>query len=350
MVRILVGPIAACYNGRTMKVGELGEFGLIDRLAEMLESTPQGSRAELVLGIGDDTAAWQDGAAIQLATIDSLVQGVHFNLDWTSWPDLGWKALAVGLSDIAAMGGKAAYVLVSLTLPDDTDVADVTDFYSGMIELAGQHDVAIAGGNMSQAPLVVINIVATGSATAADKILRRSGARPGDKIAVSGHPGTAAAGLEMLTTGTSFDTKTQDILSNAFLRPQPRLALGQLLLKQGVATAIDLSDGLLADLGHICRASGFGARIEIEQLPVHPAVKSNFPNRATELALSGGEDYELLFTAGAEKMDRIAAAAGLPITIIGEIVAGPPGDISLVDRDGKSHKPHQAGWEHFATR
>lgn len=333
-----------------MKVGELGEFGLIDRLAGMLGSTPQGSRPGLLLGIGDDAAAWQDGAAVQLATIDSLVQGVHFNLDWTSWPDLGWKALAVGLSDIAAMGGKAAYVLVSLALPADTDVADVTGLYSGMIELAGQHNVAIAGGNMSQAPLVVINVAATGSTTAGDKILRRNGARPGDKIAVSGHPGTAAAGLEMLTTGTSFDTKTQAILSNAFLRPQPRLALGQLLVKRGVAAAIDLSDGLLADLGHICRASGTGARIEVERLPVHPAVKANFHNRATELALFGGEDYELLFTAATEKIDRIATEAGLAITIIGEIVAGPPGDISLVDRDGKHHQPRQAGWEHFAAR
>ena len=349
-MRILVGRIAACYNDRAMKVGELGEFGLIDRLAGMLGSTPQGSRPGLLLGIGDDAAAWQDGAAIQLATIDSLVQGVHFNLEWTSWPDLGWKALAIGLSDIAAMGGQAAYALVSLALPDDTDVADVTGLYSGMIELAGQHDVAIAGGNISQAPLVVINIAATGSATAGDRILRRSGASPGDKIAVSGHPGTAAAGLEMLTTGTFFDTKTQDILSNAFLRPQPRLALGQLLVKRGVAAAVDLSDGLLADLGHVCRASGTAARIEVERLPVHPAATASFYNRATDLALSGGEDYELLFTAGAEIIDRIAAEAGLPITIIGEIVTGPPGDITLVDRDGKPHKPRQAGWEHFAAR
>ena len=333
-----------------MKVGELGEFGLIDRLAGMLGSTPQGSRPELILGIGDDAAAWQDGSAVQLASIDSLVQDVHFNLEWTSWPDLGWKALAVGLSDIAAMGGKAAYVLVSLALPADTDVADVTGLYSGMIELAGQHDVAIAGGNISQAPLVVINVAATGSAAAGDMILRRDGARPGDKIAVSGHPGTATAGLEMLTTGTIFDTKTQAVLSSAFLRPQPRLALGQLLVKRGVAAAVDLSDGLLADLGHVCRASGFAARIEVERLPVHPAVKAGFYNRATELALSGGEDYELLFTAGAEKMDRIAAEAGLPITVIGEIVTGPPGDITLVDRDGKPHKPRQAGWEHFAAR
>jgi len=333
-----------------MKVGELGEFGLIDRLAGMLGSTPQGSRPELILGIGDDASAWQDGSAVQLASIDSLVQDVHFNLEWTSWPDLGWKALAVGLSDIAAMGGEAAYVLVSLALPDDTDVADVTALYSGMIELAGQHDVAIAGGNISQAPLVVINVAASGSAAAGDKLLRRDGAKPGDRIAVSGHPGTAAAGLEMLTTGTTFDAETQAVLSGSFLRPQPRLALGQLLVRRGVTAAIDLSDGLLADLGHLCRASGTGARIEKERLPVHPAVRAGFHNRTAELALSGGEDYELLFTAGAEIIDRIAAEAGLPITVIGEIGAGPPGDITLVDRDGKHHKPRQAGWEHFATR
>jgi thiamine-monophosphate kinase len=333
-----------------MKVSELGEFGLIDKLAGMLSSTPLGNRPELLLGIGDDAAAWQDGTAVQLATIDSLVQGVHFNLDWTSWPDLGWKALAIALSDIAAMGGEAAYVLVSLALPDDTDVEDVTDLYSGMIELAGQHGVVIAGGNISQAPLVVINVAATGSATAKDKVLRRSGARLGDKIAVSGHSGTAAAGLEMLSRGTALDRKTQAVLSNAFLRPQPRLALGRLLVERGVAAAIDLSDGLLADLGRVCRASGASASVEVERLPVHPTVKASFYNRSTELALSGGEDYELLFTANTEKIDRITAEAGLPITVIGEIVAGEPGDISLVNRDGKPHQPHQAGWEHFVAR
>jgi thiamine-monophosphate kinase len=333
-----------------MKVGELGEFGLIDRLAEMLGNTPQSGRPELLLGIGDDAAAWQDGAAVRLATIDSLVQGVHFNLDWTSWPDLGWKALAVALSDIAAMGGEAAYVLVSLALPDDTDVADVTGLYSGMIELADLHGVVIAGGNISRAPLVVINVAAMGSAATGDRIMRRNGARPGDKIAVSGHPGTAAAGLEMLTRGTPLGRETQAVLSSAFLRPQPRLALGQQLVKRGVAAAVDLSDGLLADLGHVCRASGAGAHVEIERLPIHPTVDANFYNQATELALSGGEDYELLFTAGAEIIDRIAAETSLPITVIGEIVAGQPGDISLVDRDGKPHQPHQTGWEHFVPR
>ena len=179
-----------------MKVGELGEFGLIDRLAEMLGHYPRARHPELLVGIGDDAAAWQDGTVVQLATIDGLVQGVHFNLDWTSWSDLGWKALAIGLSDIAAMGGEATYVLVSLSLPDDTEVDDVIGFYSGMMELASQHDIAIVGGNISQAPLVVINLAATGVATFGTSILRRNGARPGEKIAISGYLGTAAADID----------------------------------------------------------------------------------------------------------------------------------------------------------
>jgi thiamine-monophosphate kinase len=332
-----------------MKVSEIGEFGLIEKLTEMLDSAQKGSRPELLIGIGDDTTAWQDGTEIQLATIDSLVEGVHFNLDATSWEDLGWKAAAIGLSDIAAMGGQASCLLVSLALPDDTEMDDVRSLYTGMIDLAGQHRVAIAGGNVSRAPLIVINIATTGSAVTADKILRRSGAKPEDKIAVSGHPGTAAAGLEMLTKGIPFDADTKSVLSSAFLRPQPRLALGQLLIKHGATAAIDLSDGLLADLGHLCRASQTAARLEVGRLPVHPIVRTSYYNRATELALSGGEDYELLFTAVGQAVERIAAEAGLPITVIGEIAGDGAGEINLVGQDGSAYKSRRAGWEHFVS-
>jgi len=348
-----VTQIGKCYNF-AVKVSEIGEFGLIDILAKMVNDAQDkqaSSFKKLLIGIGDDAAAWRGDATTQLATIDSLIQNVHFQLGMASWKELGWKALTIGLSDIAAMGGQPEYALVSLALPGDTEVEDVTDLYQGMLELAQQHNVAIAGGNTSSAPLVVINIVVIGNTRDKDKhILTRSAAKPGDKVAVTGQLGAAAAGLEMLSKKIRFDPEATVHFRKAFLHPEPRIAEGQLLVEQGVKTAIDISDGLILDLKHICQASQVSARIVVDQVPVHPAVKANFYNRALELALSGGEDYELLFTANNEVIDRIKTAASCPVTVIGEIVADKIGDITLVDREGKPFKLGKAGWEHFAPK
>ena len=337
-----------------MKVSELGEFGLIDLLAEMVHRTQDKQIAppqQLLIGIGDDAAAWHSDTSTQLATVDSFIQDVHFSLDITPWQELGWKALAINLSDIAAMGGVPRYALVSLALPDHTEVDDVAALYRGMIELAQQFGVAIAGGDTSGAPLVAINITVFGDARNQDNhILTRSAARVGEKIAVTGYLGTAAAGWEMLTKQLQFDPEAAACFKEAFLHPYPRIAEGQLLVDQGVKTAIDISDGLVSDLNHICKASQVGARIEVDRLPIEPAVKANFGDRALELALSGGEDYQLLFTASAEVIDNITAKAPCPITAIGEIVADKAEEVTLVDSKGKPVSIPGKGWEHFINQ
>ncbi len=337
-----------------MKVSDLGEFGLIDLLAKMAYATQdkeKGAGQQLILGIGDDAAAWQGDDSIQLATVDSLIQDVHFTLDITSWEELGWRALAANLSDIAAMGGLPQYALVSLALPDHTEVENVTALYQGMIELAQRFEVAIVGGDVSSAPLLVINITVLGSTKGQDKrMLTRSAAEPGEKVAVTGYLGAAAAGLEVLAQGLSLEPEAASSLKQAFLKPYPRVAEGQILVAHGVRAAIDISDGLISDLGHICRASQVSARIEIDRLPVPPALRASFGDRALELALSGGEDYQLLFTASAEVTDKVRVATSCPITVIGEIIAGKAGEITLVDREGNSVDLPKVGWEHFTTR
>jgi len=327
-----------------MKVSELGEFGLIDLLSKMVSTQDKG----LVLGIGDDAAAWQSEASTQLATVDSLVQDIHFSLDTTPWKELGWKALAVNLSDIAAMGGVPRYALISLALPHHAQVDDVAALYQGMIELAQQSGVAIAGGDTASAPLVAITVTVLG--TADKNILTRSAARAGDNIAVTGYLGAAAAGYEMLSKQLRFDAKASACFRKAFLHPQPRIAEGQMLAQQGAKAAIDISDGLISDIGQICKMSKVGARIEVEHVPVEPEVRSNFGDRALELALSGGEDYELLFTASAEVIEKIKGKAPCPVTVIGDIVADKAGKVNLVDSKGKAVSISEKGWEHLITK
>ena len=328
-----------------MKVSELGEFGLIDLLAKMPSSLPD---KQLIIGIGDDAAAWYGDATIQLATVDSFIQNVHFSLDIASWEDLGWKAMAGNLSDIAAMGGVPRYALVSLAVPPHTEVEDVTGLYKGMIELAQQFGVTIIGGDINSATLVAITITILGSTKKDKHILTRSTAQPGEQVAVTGYLGAAAAGLEMFTKRLQFDTEATAFLKRAFLHPYPRLAEGQLLIDHGVKTAIDISDGLISDLNQVCKSSQVGARIEIDRVPIQPTVKANLSQKSLELALSGGEDYELLFTASAEVIDKVKRAASCPITVIGEIVADKK--ITLVDSQGNPFKLGKAGWEHFVTR
>ncbi len=332
----------------------MGEFGLIELLAKMVYGAQDkeiGAWQQLILGIGDDAAAWYGDASIQLATTDSLIQDVHFHLGIASWEKLGWRAMAANLSDIAAMGGLPQYALVSLALPDHTEVEDVTALYKGMIELAQRFEVAIVGGDTSNAPLLVINITILGGIKSQDKdILIRSAAKPGEKVAVTGYLGAAAAGLEVLTKHLQFDSEATSALKRAFLQPYPRVAEGQILVEQGVRAAIDISDGLISDLSHICKASQVSARIEIDRVPIQPAVRANFSDRALELALSGGEDYELLFTASDEVINKVRATASCPVTVTGEITVGKTGEITLVDGKGNLVDLPKTGWEHFSVR
>ena len=330
-----------------MKVSELGEFRLIDLLAKML---PVSQNQKLIVGIGDDAAAWQGDTSTQLATTDSLFQGVHFSLDTITWQELGWKSLAVNLSDVAAMGGVPSYALVSLALPENTEVKDVTDLYRGMIELAQRFEVEIIGGDTCRAPLVSITITVLGTTKNHGKqTLTRSTAKSGEKIAVTGYPGSAAAGLDMLSKNLQLSLEATSYLRNAFIHPLPRITEGHLLIEQNVKTCIDISDGLVTDLRHLCCASNVDAHIEIDRLPVHHLLKATFREKATEMALSGGEDYELLFTASDKVIEKVISTVSCPITIIGEITAGISGKVILVDKKGKPFNLHKAGWDHFTT-
>jgi thiamine-monophosphate kinase len=326
-----------------MKVSELGEFGLIDLLAKI---APQGgSEHRMLVGIGDDAAAWRGDDSAVLATTDAMIEGVHFTRG-TPWWDLGWKALAVNLSDIAAMGGEPRYALVNLSLPGGTEVEDVAQLYRGMAELANRFDVAIVGGNITSAPVAMIAVTVIGKGLK-EGLLRRSAAVPGDRIAVTGYLGASAAGLKMLTGNLKLAPETAASLKKAHLQPQPRIPEGQVLVKWGVRMAIDISDGLVADLGHLCAASKVGATVRVNAVPIHPLVKEAFGKDALRLALTGGEDYELLFTASEWIVEQVKASLGVdsPVTVIGEITEGT--GVVLLGEDGKPYHIDNQGWDHF---
>jgi thiamine-monophosphate kinase len=254
----------------------------------------------------------------------------------------------VNLSDIAAMGGRPQYALVSLGLPADTEVKRVTELYEGMADAAQLFDVAIAGGDVVAAPLVVLSLALVGT-TQSGQILTRQAAAPGDRIAVTGYLGASAAGLAMLQMGLELDEETAATLREAHLKPYPRVAEGQILARHGVRAAIDLSDGLVSDLGRLCKASGVGAHLFFERIPVHPLVRHSFGEDAMDLALSGGEDYELLFTARVEVIDELVGLMLCPVTVIGEIVEAEPGLVRLFDEHGNEVKLEKEGWEHFVS-
>jgi len=325
-----------------MKVWELGEFGLIELIAEIVGKA---SRKDIVLGIGDDASVWRTESSIQIGTTDILIQDVHFTLKTTTWRDLGWKALAINISDIAAMGGKPSYALVSLGLPPETEVDSVAELYQGLMEIATKFDVDICGGNISSAPVAIINLSVIGEAS--HNILTRSAALPGDQIAVSGCLGQAAAGLKMLRAGLEFDSETTAFLREAHLRPRPRVAEGQILVQNGVRAAIDISDGLVSDLAHISKASHVGAKVWVHRLPIHPLVSAAFKEESLGLALSGGEDYELLFTAKSDVIERVKGLMPSPVTVIGEILSGEPGQVTLYNERGQVVEWNEQGWEHL---
>jgi thiamine-monophosphate kinase len=256
--------------------------------------------------------------------------------------------MAANLSDIAAMGGIPRYALVSLSLPGSTEAGDVIDLYWGMLALTSRSDTLIIGGNITEAPLLVINITVLGTTGSEDRrILTRSTASPGDKIAVTGWLGASAGGLMLLKEKSATDSKSTKNLKQAFLRPVPRISEGQILVRNSVKTAIDISDGLLADLGHICDRSRTGARIRSDFIPVHPDITAVFAEKAVEMALSGGEEYELLFTVPEDIIKRVKEALSCPVTVIGEVTEDNPGKVLLTDENGNQIKPSAIGWDHF---
>jgi thiamine-monophosphate kinase len=335
-----------------MRIEELGEFGLIDRIRKRLP-TPG---PDVLVGIGDDVAVLEGGAGrVWLATCDVQVQGVHFLLHQTDPRNLGRKALAINLSDVAAKGGTPRFALVSLGLPREFAVEFIDQLYDGLRAEADQYGVSLVGGNITRSPLgLFVDITLIGEAPRENVVLR-SGARPGDRILVTGNLGDAAAGLELLIHPEArVDAAYAEFARTRLVTPTPRVAVGQHIGASHLATAMmDVSDGLASDLAHICDNSQVGARVSAEQLPVLPENrKLALAQRGDEwsFALRGGEDYELLFTAPAAAAntlaDEITHATGCPVSIIGTILSADEGR-QLILPDGRSVPLEPGGWDHL---
>lgn len=311
----------------------LGEFEVIDLFTRSLPLRGEG----VVVGIGDDAAVLRPPRGEQLvATTDAVFEGVHFDGRFSP-AEIGWKALAVNLSDLAAMGARPLWALVALGLPRGTRPARVAGLARGLGDCARLYGASVVGGNVTRARQLSVTVTVVGSAL---RPLRRDGARPGDTILLSGSVGDAALGLRPRAAAP---------LSRRQRRPTPRLELGRALV--GIATAaIDVSDGLVQDLGHLCAASKVAASLRLDELPLSAAYR-----RATRRdsdpwgpALSGGEDYELCVTVPARQVPaalRAAARVGTPLAAVGTVFSGE--GVQVVECSGRLH-PYRAGHDHLA--
>ena len=335
---------------KSQETNPLSETALITALAREFGPAP----AEVVLGIGDDCAALACGGANYLLwTVDTLVEGVHFDLAYTTLTQLGWKSLAVNLSDIAAMGGEPKHALLSLGWPRDRERQAALDFAAGLARAAREYGVAVIGGDTVASPAGIMVTVTLLGAVPAAQMLRRATARVGDLIFVSGPLGEAATGLEILRQGLTLAPDLTGPLLEAQLTPRPQLAAGRLLAQAGLATAlIDTSDGVATDLYHICQASGVGARIPAAAVPVSPRVRTAAPALGRDpltLALTGGEDYLLLFTSPPEtatRLGQVFLTAGLSAPLpLGRIVRG---DRVILETPGGDLDISGRGYDHFA--
>lgn len=304
---------------------------------------------QALLGIGDDAAIIEGRKNYwYLLTTDALVENVHFEWELISPYQLGWKAMAVCASDIAAMGGYAVFALVTLGIPTETTSSAVEKMYTGMLDLSSKLSLEVSGGDIVRSPVFFISISVLGEVEAGRAILRK-GAKPGDSIYVSGEMGAAAAGFLLLRRGElSLASSNEQKLAEKWQMPFPRIAEAREILKQNVATAmIDTSDGLSSDLSHILEESNVGAEIWEENLPISRAIHNlchKLRKSPTEIALGGGEDYELLFTASPET--NVEEKVSFPVTKIGTITEGK--DIFLVDSTGSKKKIKPGGWDHFS--
>ncbi|MDP6775710.1 MAG: thiamine-phosphate kinase [Candidatus Latescibacteria bacterium] len=335
-------------------IRDIGEFGFINRIAEKGLTREE----DVVCGIGDDCAVLPlDAHRVLLLTTDLMVEDVHFRLGATSPQDLGYKLLAVNLSDVAAMGGDPREAVVSVAAPTDLDLAHLDGLYDGLHECAERFRTNIVGGDTTRSPgPLVLNLALTGEASS-DCVLTRSGARPGDLVYASGTLGDSAGGLALvLGEEAQIHRAAREHLLRRHHRPEPRVELGKRLAASGAVTAmIDLSDGVASDLQHICERSEVSAVVEEARVPLSPPLRGFCRSTGTDPmapALSGGEDYELLFTADpgrADKLDRIAAATDVPpLHRIGEIGEG-PANVCLISSTGERRELSATGFDHFGS-
>jgi thiamine-monophosphate kinase len=323
----------------------MGEFELLARVRERLP--PPGGRVRI--GSGDDAAVTVPGGATA-TSVDALVEGVHFSRDGAGLRLVGSKALATALSDLAAMGAEPGEAYVVLTVPPDLDEDACLEAVDGMVALAAATGTTLVGGDVTRGPVLAFAVTVVGHAPAPERFVRREGARPGDALLLTGELGGAAAGLLLPDLDVpGLAEATAAALRRRQLEPQPRLAAGRALAAAGATAMIDVSDGLGADAGHLAAASAVALRIDAEALPVAAGVAelaAALDRDPLQLAVSGGEDYELLAAIPSQGVDleRLGESAGVGMTRIGEVVAGEGVEIRLPG--GRTLEP--GGFDHLA--
>lgn len=318
-----------------------------DQLLDAIRRVFSGAGPEVVVGPGDDAAVVSPGSGEQVLTTDAMVEGVHFRTDLTTPRDLGYKAIAVNVSDMAAMAASPRFALCALTLSTAIDAAWVVELAGGMRECCDEFALSLVGGNLSRGDEVSIVVTVTGEVVPG-RAVRRDGARPGDRVVVTGSLGGSAAGLRVASQ-RSWSDDERDALRR-YMRPTPRVGEAGVLASHGVTSMMDISDGLALDLSRLCRASRVGARVELARIPTHPAAT---PGEA----VGGGEDYELLATlpdldAVGDARSELRQAFGVSLSDIGGIIEAKSEEgLVAVDEDGTESplttEGASAGWDHF---
>ena len=337
-----------------MLVRDVGEFGLIARLNRMITQRGPGNDAvrayPLLVDTGDDTAAWNTVEGRELFTTDTMVEGIHFTRETTPWRQLGWKAVAANISDIASMGGVPTYALITLGLPSETAVGDIEEMYEGMMEIGTAYGMAIVGGDIVGSSVLFVTTALIGVCDRPPML--RSNARPGDVVAVTNYVGSSGGGLRLMLECPGATLEAADFLRSAHRRPTPAVRAGQVLSGAGIVAAMDVSDGLADDLGKLCTASGVAAKIRASSIPVHPMLRQQFPDDCLGLALGGGEDYVLLFSGPEGIVEPLISNMGEGSSIIGSIEPlehkDEAGRVILVQDDGTEFLLSGSGWDHLS--
>ncbi|MBW2563064.1 MAG: thiamine-phosphate kinase [Deltaproteobacteria bacterium] len=336
-----------------MKLKDIGEFGFIEKISQGCLIRPE----NIIKAIGDDAAAfYTDSGLVSLVTTDLLVERVHFMRDATTGFNLGYKSMAVNLSDIAAMGGTAREAFVSVAIPEDCSTDFLEDVYRGIKDLALEFNVNILGGDTTLSIVdLIINISVTGSVPR-EELLLRNAAQEGDIIFSTGFLGDSRAGLHLILNNIPADSKEFKELFNSHILPRPFLHEGRFLAAQtGVHSAIDASDGLSSDIGHIAKESNVGISLFAEKFPLSDNLIyfcNRFDFNPVEFALAGGEDYTLLCTVSPDKADDIARkylkTFNNPLYLIGKVTDF--GKMEIIDSSGRAKRFKPEGWDHFKTK
>ncbi len=340
----------ASGNGKKPTLSDLGEFGLIEKIKSAVKS----NNPNILMGIGDDAALFKSTAGHEMViTTDMLVEGKHFDFKTISPWQLGAKTMAVNISDCAAMGAKPTVAVVSLGVPKDFPVKDIEAFYEGLNEWGESYGAQVVGGDTVSSDKFVVNVALVGEVEKG-RALRRSRAKAGDALFVTGSLGDSAAGLYALQKPSPKGKETESLLIKRHLCPVPRFNVGRALVADSIASAaIDISDGLSSEIYHLCEESGVGAEIHEEAIPLSPSLIHFCGERELDpltFALSGGEDYELLFTVPIPKISKavqLPGSTGVMVKSIGRMVPKAKG-ITLISKDGKRTPLKKQGYDHFA--